>query len=189
MKKKKEKIDWKVSDELVCWSAVAMIAALLILILSSCKTTKESTVDYEITSSEAYQQRRTEEHERQMAIRQTERRDTVRDTVTRSGKIEIVRDTAGQPVRIIYDLSFNGFRTFGLGQLETERSDLNMERKDSAADSSKQITAEGQTKEKKNAGMGPSQIILWVILIAFMLVLGLGAVIYTANKLWKLPGR
>lgn len=139
--------------EKILWIITILIPVLLILVLSSCKTHKERTVDYEITSSEAYQERRLKEHENQMAIRMAESHDTVRETATRSGQIEIERDTAGRAVKIIYEHIFNDIRTQGFSQTDTVYQKQVIVLRDSVGSGQKDSIIEGQTKEKKDIGI------------------------------------
>lgn len=153
MKKIKSNIEWKISDEKICLAATIMVLALIVVLLSSCKTHKESTVDYQINSSESYQERRAEEHEKQMAIKMAERRDTIKEASTHTGQIEIERDTDGRAVKIIYEHIFNGIQTQGSFRIDTVYQKQVIVLRDSTGNGQKDTVIEGQTKEKENAGI------------------------------------
>lgn len=183
MKKKKSNIDWKISGEKICWAATIMILALLIVILSSCRTHKESTVDYEITSSEAYQERRAEEHGKQLAIRKAEMHDTIKENVAQSGRIEIERDTAGRAVKIIYEHIFNGIQTQGSSRIDTVYQKQVIVLRDSTGSGQKDTLIDGKVKEKKDFGVNS-----WVgmgFCIFWLLIAGAAAYLFIRVKKWK----
>lgn len=183
MKKRKSNIDWKISDEKICWAATIMVLALLIVLLSSCKTHKESTVDYQINSSESYQERRAEEHEKQMAIKMAERRDTIKEASTHTGQIEIERDTAGRAVKIIYEHIFNGIQTQGSFRIDTVYQKQVILLRDSTGSGQKDIIIDGKVKEKKDFGVNS-----WVgmgFCIFWLLIAGAAAFLFIRVKKWK----
>lgn len=182
MKKRKSNIDWKISGEKICWAATILILALLIVILSSCRTHKESTVDYEITSSEAYQERRAEEHGKQLAIRKAEMHDTIKENASQSGRIEIERDTAGRAVKIIYEHIFNGIQTQGSSRIDTVYQKQVIVFRDSIGSGHKDTLIDGKIKEKQDAGWG-SWLILCFLMLGFLLFVF--TVIYVRVKIWK----
>lgn len=180
MKKNRNKIDWKISDEKICWAVVIMILAMMIVILSSCKTHKESVVDYELTSTETYQERRAEEHERQMAVSTAESRDTVREMSKQTGQIEIERDTAGRAVKIIYEHVFTGLQTQGSSRVDTVYQQQVIVLRDSVGNGQKDTTIEGRAKEKNDVGF----TLTGMALLSFIVCVGL-IVLFILVKKWK----
>lgn len=176
MKKRKSNIDWKISDEKIFWAATVMILALLTAMLCSCKTHKESTVDYEVTSSESYQERKAEEQERRMSVITAEKRDTVKETAARSGRIEIERDTAGRTIKIVYEHNFDGFLTQGSSRIDTVLQKQVIVLKDSTGNGKTDTEVDGHIKEKKDGGftlIGVGAVSLFVcisLIVLYILV-------------------
>ena len=171
-------------EECICWAATILLLVLLALLLGSCRTRRETTVDYTLTSTEAYQERRAEEHERQMSMRKAESRDTVREASAHTGQIEIERDTAGRPVKIIYEHIFNGIRTQGSSGIDTVFQKQVILLRDSTGSSQKDTLIDGNVKEKQNFGVSP-----WAVGIGscvfWLLIAGVAAVVYIRVKKWK----
>lgn len=186
-KKNRTSIDWKIDSEKIAWTVTAIILALLIVILSSCKTHRENRVDYEISSSESYQQRRSEEHESYMAARMAERRDTVEESNTQTGQIEIERDTAGRAVKIFYEFFFDGMKTRGYMRVDTVYQKQVILLADSARNSQSAIVIEGQTKEKKEAGTGTWGLIGFggIGLLVFVGIIVIFILIKKRQNQWK----
>lgn len=173
-KKKKEKdlIDWKISDEKVFWSATVIITALLIAMLCSCKTKKESTVDYQVAATEAYQERRMQEHEKQTAVNVTATRDTIDRTAIHAGLIEIERDSAGRVVKVEYLHSFNDHRESGSTKADTIIQTQRVVRTDTIRTEQTDTDIQGRTKEEKDMGwslMGCGVFCLAVCLLVILL--------------------
>lgn len=180
MKKKRGyKIEWNVRDEKICWAATIMILALLIVILSSCKTHRESRTDFEITTTESYQEHRTEGIGRQMAVKTVESRDTLRETGSGNGQIEIERDTAGRAVRIIYEYFFDGLRSEGITLRDTVFRQEVIVIRDSIGDGKTDLKAEGQIKEKKDYGVNTGALVgmglVWLVICALVVFIFLRA--------------
>lgn len=177
-------MSWKIDEEKVVWAATAIVVALLIVILSSCKAHKESTVDYRATSSEAYRERRAEEHERQMAIKMAERRDTLKEESTKTGQIEIERDTAGRPVKIIYEHNFNGIQTQGSSRIDTVYQKQVILLRDSIGSGRNDTLIDGKIKEKQDLGVKNSWMLMGFC-IFWLLVAGVAAFLFIRVKKWK----
>ena len=170
-KKRKCNIDWKISDEKICWAATIMVVALLIVILCSCKTHKENTVDYQINSVEDYQEHQFEGQSDQVGLLVSSQRDTLKETVHLSGQIDIERDTAGRTIRIIYDHIFNGLQTSGSSKRDTVVQKQVIILTDSVGNGQTDTDIKGKTKEKTDAGFG------LFALVGFRLLVCLGAIL------------
>lgn len=182
-KRNRNPINWKIDDEKIAWSATVIILALLIVILCSCKTHRETKVNYEITSSESYQERRAEEHERQMAVKTAERRDTVKEASTHSGQIDIERDTAGRAVKIIYEHIFNGIQTQGSFRIDTVYQKQVIVLRDSVGSGRNDTLIDGKVNEKKDLGVNS-----WVSMgffIFWLLIAVAASVLFIWVKKWK----
>lgn len=153
-------------------TTIVVILTLLMCILSSCRTKKETTVDFQVESSTGFEQRTEEETKETLSAWQSEVRDTVSEKSVSSGRIEIVRDTAGRAVTIIYENIFNGLRTQGRETHDTVATKEVVVVRDSTADSRTQLTANGKTKEKKDSGVNLISFgWFWIPLLVLVLVL------------------
>lgn len=154
MKKRKNNIEWKVSDEKIFYAASIMIVALLIAMLCSCKTHKESALDYTVDSQEAYREHHFEGESDQVGLLVSAQRDTVKESVRRSGQIDIERDTAGRTIRIIYDHVFDGLQTSGSSRVDTVVKTQVIILRDSVGVGQTDTDIKGKAKEKTDAGFG-----------------------------------
>lgn len=162
-------MEWKPGGIRLCLAAAIMGLALLAVILNSCGSHKESTVDYGISSTDSYQERRAEEHERQLGVRRDERHDTVRETAAQSGQIEIERDTAGRAVKIIYEHVFDGVRTLGSSRIDTVVQRQVVILRDSAGSGQNKMMVDGRATEKKDVGFSLAKLVI----ICFFVCLGI----------------
>lgn len=182
-RKRNAPLRWRIDEEKIVWAITIMVTALLIVILSSCKTHRETAVDYQINSAENYRKRRAEEHEKQTALRMAASSDTVKESNTRSGQIEIERDTTGKVIRIIYDHIFNSIQTQGSFRIDTVYQKQVILLGDSIGSGRKDTLIEGKFKEKKDFGVkswvGLGFCFFWV------LIAGVAGFLFIQVKKWR----
>ena len=172
MKNKGHCLEWKLSGMRIFVSVVVMLGALLVVCLCACRSQKESSVEYELTTSENYRERRLEEHEKRIGVRTEESMDTVKVNSALSGEIRLDRDTAGRVSRIIYDRFFSGLLSQGSSRVDTIREIQKVVVRDSVASGQTDVAATGHNIEKKDAGISKAEL-LWVgiLLICPLLIL------------------
>lgn len=171
MKKSRNNIEWDISSEKVCWAAIIMIVALLVVLLCSCKTQRSSTVDFTVDSSESHQERLFEGRNDHVDLQVAVQRDTLKETARQTGRIDIERDTAGRTIRIVYDHIFNGLQTLGSSRVDTVIQQQVIILRDSVGEGQTDTDIKGKAKEKTEAGFG------LLALAGFWLVICLGAIL------------
>lgn len=161
-----------------------VLLTLLMCVLASCRTKKESAVDFVVNTSTAVRENVSESNRENILAGKTVIYDTVRETVRQNGHIDIERDTAGRPVKIIFEHLFDGLQTQGGYRVDTVFSREVVMVRDSTASDTTDAVATGTVKEKKDVGINPYEAAFFWILMAISLGLG-GFIIVRWIRTWK----
>ena len=178
-------MEWKMDRDIkIVWGAIAIVLALFVVCLCSCKTQESSTVDFTVDSSEDYQERSFDAQSDQRDILVALQRDTLKETVRQSGKIDIERDTAGRTIRIIYDHIFNGLQTSGSSRVDTVLQKQVIILRDSVGNGQTDTAIKGKSEEKTTVGFGLEGLLTWAAILC-ILCIGVFILVKWLRSLWK----
>ena len=176
-------------NEIRCLFATlaVVLLTLLMCVLASCRTKKESAVDFVVNTSTAVRENVSESNRENILAGKTVIYDTVRETVRQNGQIDIERDTAGRPVKIVFEHLFDGLQTQGSSRIDTVFSKEVIIVQDSTASDKTDAVATGTVKEKKDVGINPYETVFLVVVgLGFIGALGLiGHDIVKWIRTWK----
>lgn len=173
------------------WVALLVVAVgLALCLLSSCKTRKESVNDYKLDSTVSADEHLHESRRELIEAYDHDERDSLEASSWLAGKIEISRDSLGNPVTINYFQTFTGQQTQRTLREESGTTLSAKSDKDSAINQSANLNLTGRTKEKKNTGISQWELFLFMggflLMIALMLLVFILVLSKRIKKLgWK----